>query len=372
MNASPPDYNAIYFDSNELLSNGWPDPSPRLGNFLHIGRGWNIRAFIPAPVLDETEAHWWRAVEYQATQLATAKKEFERHSRPIVCDVSIEAPAIEELRSQYRVGREEILNRFDIGVIPYSNRPIEFFFQRATNYVMPFEKEREGKGFQDAVIMQSVLEHLHSDGGLKGLLITKDGGMRQARTSDFLPGLDKSRLGYATLDEAWDNLIHFHIDQTVIQPYHEERKNALAAVKEMENDLKGFLATHLTESMLRAGELGAPASAIQLISVDSIEVSFVDTPVPDSDANPDRAVKILISISAQCTALLRKESFGFFSSLFGSPEQASSGPTFPSEVFQGNARWSGGIRATAKVVNRQFHEIVLEAIVSDEELRTQK
>jgi len=372
MNTSPPVYNAIYFDSNELLANGWPDPSPRLGNFLHVERGWNIRAFIPAPVLDETEAHWRSAVEHQATQLTTAKKEFERHSRPIVCDVSVEAPAIEDLRNQYRLCREEILKRFEIGVIPYSNCSIEFFFQRATNYIMPFEKEREGKGFQDAVIMQSVLEHLHSDGELRGLLITKDGGMRQARIADFLPGLDKSRLHYANLDEAWDNLIHYHIDQTVIKPYHEERKNALAAVKEMDIDLKGFLAAHLTESMLRAGELGAPATALKLISVDSIEVSFVDTPVPDSDANPDRAVKILISISAQCTALLRKESFGFFSSLFGSPEQASSGPTLPSEVFQGNARWSGGIRATAKVVNRQFHEIVLEAIVSDEELRTQK
>jgi hypothetical protein len=372
MNASPPDYNAVYFDSNELLANGWPDPSPRLGNFFDIGRGWNLRAFIPAPVLDETEAHWWRAVESQATRLTSAKREFERLSRPIMCDVRIELTDIEEMRTQYRVHREEILKSLNIGVVPYPNCTVEFFFQRATNYAMPFEKDREGKGFQDAVILQSILEHLHSESELKGVLITRDGGMTQARIADFLPQLGTSRLRFATLDEAWDNLIHYHIDQKVIQPYHEELKNALAAVKKLDPELKDFLATHLTEPMLRAGELGAPATVLKLISVDSIDVSFVDTPVPDLDANPDRTVKILISISAQCTAVARKESFGFFSSLFGGSEQASIGSTSPPEVFQGKASWSGGIRATAKVVNRQFQEIVPEAVVSNEELRTQK
>ncbi len=372
MNVSPPDYNAIYFDSNELIAKGWPDPSPRLSNFLHIGRGWNLQAFIPAPVLDETEAHWWRAIESQATRLTSAKREFERLSRPIICDVRVEFPDIEEMRTQYRADRSRVLKWLEIGVVPYPNCAIEFFFQRATNYAMPFEKEREGKGFQDAVIFQSILEHLHSDSKLEGVLITRDGGMTQARIADFLPALGTSRLRFATVNEAWDNLIQFHIDQKVIQPYHEERKNALAAVKELKPELKDFLATHLTEPMLRAGEFGAPATALKLISVDSIDVSFVDTPVPDLDANPDRTVKILISISAQCTAIVRKEDFGFLSSLFGGSEQASTGPASPPEVFQGKASWSGGIRATAKVVNRQFQEIVPEAVVSDEELRTQK
>jgi DNA invertase Pin-like site-specific DNA recombinase len=119
MNAAPPDYNAVYFDSNELLANGWLDPSLKLDNFLHIGRGWNLRAFIPAPVLDETEAHWSRAVEAQASRLASAKKEFERLARPIVCDVRVEYTNFEEMTTQYRGCREETLNRLVIGVIPY-------------------------------------------------------------------------------------------------------------------------------------------------------------------------------------------------------------------------------------------------------------
>jgi hypothetical protein len=237
---------------------------------------------------------------------------------------------------------------------------------------MPFEKESEGKGFQDAVILQSVLEHLHSCGGLRGVLITKDGGMRQSRIREFLPEFDSSRLRFTTLDDAWNDLFHYHFDQMVVQPWAEERKNALAAVMDFYPVLKDFLATHLTETMLKAGEFGAPATALKLISVDSIDVSFVDTPIPDLDANPDRTVRISISISAQCTAIVRKESFGFFSSLFGSSESGNIEPISPPETVQGKARWSGGIRATAQVVNRQFHEIVPESLVSEEELRTQR
>jgi hypothetical protein len=372
MSIEPPDYNAVYFDSNELLANGWPDPSVKLNNFLHIGRGWNLRAFIPAPVLEETEAHWWRKVGDKASGLASAKREFERFARPIMCDVTLEYASVEVMRKQYKVYREETIQRLAIGVIPYPHRTAEFFFQRATNYVMPFEKESEGKGFQDAVILQSVLEHLHSNGELRGAMITKDGGMRQSRIGEFFPEFDTSKLRFTTLVDAWDDLIRYHIDQKIIQPWGEERNNALAAVKNLDPVLKEFLATHLPESMLRAGELGAPATVLKLISVDSVDVSYVDTPVPELDTNPDRTVQISISISAQCTAIVRKESFSFFSSLFGGSEQASIEQTAPAEVMQGKASWSGGIRATAKSVNRQFQDIVPELVVSDEELRAQK
>ncbi len=160
VNTTPPDYNAIYFDSNELLSNGWPDSSVKLSNLLYVGHGWSIQPFIPKAVLDETESHWLRMVEAKASSLNSAKKEFERLARPIECDVSIGHTNLEELRSRYQEYRKQTLENYGIAVVPYSDRDAEFFFQRATRYVMPFEKEGEGKGFQDAVILQSVLDHL--------------------------------------------------------------------------------------------------------------------------------------------------------------------------------------------------------------------
>jgi hypothetical protein len=373
VNKTPPDYNAIYFDSNELLANGWPDPSVRLSNLLHIGRRWNLQPFIPQSVLDETEAHWWRSVEMKSSKLDSAKKDFERIARPVVIDVNVGHSNLQEMRSRYEAIRKEALDRFGIGIIPYTSRAADFFFQCATKYVMPFEKDGEGKGFQDAVILQSVLEHLHSNGGLNGVFITNDKGMQQARICEFLPDFDASRLRFTNLDDVWNPLIEYHIDQTVIQPYHEELKNALTAVKALDTLWKKFLETHLTESMLRAGGFLQTATVLKLVSVDSVNVTLVDIPaLIDPDADPDRPVRISITISAECTAIVRKEHFSYFTSILGGPEGGNAQPTSPPEILQEKASWSGGIRATANVVNRQFQDIVPESLISEEELRSQR
>ena len=372
VNTTPPDYNSIYFDSNELLSNGWPDLSVKLSNLLYVGRGWGIQPFIPEAVLDETESHWWRAVEARTSSLDSAKKEIERLARPIECYVNIEQTNLEELRSRYQLYREQTLEDYGIKVVPYPDRRVEFFFQRATRYLMPFEKQGEGKGFQDAVILQSVLEHLQANPELRGVLLTKDGGMKQSRIREFLPEFDTTRLRIIALDEAWDNLFHFNFDQKVIQPWAEERKNALIAAQSLVSLWKEFLLTHLTESMLRAGGFGVSATVVKLISVDSVEVAYVDTPIPDLDKHSDRTVRISISASAQCTAIVRKERLNFFDAILGDYNKEDAAPPAPPEIGQDKATWSGGIRATAKIVNHEFVDIVPESLVSEEELRAQK
>jgi hypothetical protein len=194
-----------------------------------------------------------------------------------------------------------------------------------------------------------------------------DGGMKQARIREFLPEFDASKLRFSTLDEAWNSLFEYHFDQTVVQPWAEERKNALTAVEALAPVWKEFLATHLTESMLRAGGFGQPTTVVKLISVDSVNVTYVDTPIPDLNADPDRPVKILIKLSGECTAIVRKEHFSFFSEIIGDGQ-----PTSQPEIVQEKASWSGGIRATANVVSRQFQDIFPESIVLEEEIRSQK
>jgi hypothetical protein len=370
VNSAPPDYNALYFDSNELLANGWPDLSVKLSNVLQVGQWWKVEPFIPMPVLDETEAHWLRTVETQASRIASAKRELERIVRPIECDVSIQLTDLDQLRSRYRVVRDEAVKKYRINVIPYANRPAEFFFHRATKYSMPFEKEREGKGFQDAVILQSVLDHLQKNAGLKGMLVTKDSGMVQAQIREFLPEFDPSRLRISVLDDVWDNLFQYNFDQTVTQPWAEERRNAMTAAESLVPLWKDFLKTHLTENMLRAGGFGTVATVMKLISVDMVRVTFVDTPIPDLYAEPDRDVRISVSVSADCTAIVKKEHTNFLA-LFGSFDKDADVPAAPPEIVQEKTVWSGGIRATAKIINRQFQDIVPESLVSEDELRAQ-
>jgi hypothetical protein len=167
-------------------------------------------------------------------------------------------------------------------------------------------------------------------------------------------------------------LFEYHFDQNVIQPWAEERKNALTAAETLEALWKEFLASNLTEPMLRAGEFGQPMTVIKLLSVDSVKVAFVDTPIPDLDAEIDRPVKILISLSAKCTAIVRKEQFNFLFSILGGSDKNDVQAPSPLDILEAKASWSGGIRATAEIVSHQFKNIVPESIVSEEELRSQR
>jgi hypothetical protein len=123
--------------------------------------------------------------------------------------------------------------------------------------------------------------------------------------------------------------------------------------------------------MLRASGFGTVATVMKLISVDMVKVTSVDTPIPKLYADPDRDVRISVSVSADCTAVVKKEHTNF-SALFGGFDTKPAEPTAPPEIVQEKVVWSGGIRATAKIINRQFQDIVPESLVSEEDLRAQR
>lgn len=77
-------------------------------------------------------------------------------------------------------------------------------------------------------------------------------------------------------------------------------------------------------------------------------------------------------MSAQCTAIVKKERVNFFAAILGDYSKEDTQIPAPPEIVQEKAAWSGGIRGTAKIVNHELVDIVPESLVSDEELRAQK
>ena len=168
------------------------------------------------------------------------------------------------------------------------------------------------------------------------------------------------------MDTVWKELFHPYFDETVLKPWEEERRNALSAAKALASELKSFLTSHLSESMLKTS--GWFATVVKLLSVDVVQVDSVDTPIPNMHQSADRKVEFTIAVSADCTAVVRKSSF--YMALLGiSEENVKTQPAPPEEVEE-KISWSGGIRATADVINRQFQNIAPQSLVSEEELRT--
>lgn len=77
-----------------------------------------IEPFIPAPVLDETEAHWYRSVKDKASRLSAAKRDFERIVGPITAEVVATHSEVAELRTRYREFRDGVLVDYRIDVSP--------------------------------------------------------------------------------------------------------------------------------------------------------------------------------------------------------------------------------------------------------------
>jgi hypothetical protein len=364
-NSPPPDFKAIYFDTNALLGTGWPEPSVLLHNVFVIGGWWGIKMFLPQPVVNEAEEHWLRKLKEQVSRVDNAAKELQRLAKPALCDVKTEHIPIAALREQYRAKRDGVVTEYAIAISPFAKRSVEGMFELATRYVMPFVQDKQGKGFQDAVILASILEHLSTQPTLKAVLITKDEAFGKSNYKDFIGGFDNSRLRIIDLDTVWKELFNPYFDQTVVKPWEQERKNALAAAKSLAPKLKEFLISNLSESMLKPGGF---ASVVKLLSVDDVRIIGVETPIPDRDTSPDRRVEFTIAVSADCTAIVRKTSL-FMTLLNMSQENVGAEPSAPDEIEE-KTSWSGGIRATAGVVNRQFQNIVPQSIVSEEELRT--
>jgi len=186
LNSPPPDFKAIYFDTNALIGTGWPDPSVLLHNIFVIGDWWGIQMFLPEPVVKEAEEHWLRMVKEQVTRADSAARELQRIAKPAACEAKAEHPSIELLHEEYRTKRNEVVNKYAIAISPFTTRSVEDIFELATKYVTPFEHDKKGKGFQDTVISMSILEHLNTQPNVKAVFITKDEAFKRATTKTLL------------------------------------------------------------------------------------------------------------------------------------------------------------------------------------------
>jgi hypothetical protein len=367
MDTVPPDFQAIYFDTNPLLAAEWPGVSVILGNLLYGARTWwNIPTFIPETVLMEAEENWVRDLQDEISRFRNAAQQVERKAGSIPCYTRIDHSPVEKLRALYWTMRDQTVGRYEIGIAPFGTKTAAEFFRLATRYVLPFKEGGQGAGFQDAVILQSVLEHLHPEENRKAIFIAQDAALKKTSLEAFFPGFNANKLEFMELKVVWERPFHSYFDATVTKPWREEGKNALEAVSANISVWCDFLSNALKEPMLRDdSSFGTRVTALKLLSVDSVTIRDVDMPIPELDENPDRNVTISVEATAECTALLKTEHYDFLAVFSNVPR--IEGPPGPPEIVEGKVHWSGKIRGSADIVDRQFRNLVPEAIEREKE-----
>lgn len=366
--APHPDFQAIYLDTNMLKGEGWPTPSILLNNLFRFAVWWGIRVFLPEPVLKEAYEHWLRGVKDGISGLGSATRNLERLSGPVKCEIRSEHTPIENIIEEYGKKVDEALKDYSISSIPFTKRSTEEVFGFATKYLMPFAHDGKGKGFQDAVILLSILDHLNSYTEVKAILITADKAFKEAAFMHFIPGFDSARLKIVdSLTVAYESLWEPYFDETVIKPYRQEVEAVQAAVGSINPELKKFVRLHLSRDMLKPGY----GDTIQeIISVDDVRVVSIETPLPKSGESLNRTVTILIRVSADCSVHVSRDLsyvMPFYGRLYGkAPVGKLDVPPLPEELDI-ELTWYGGINATAEIVDGKFQNITLQSLVPDKE-----
>jgi hypothetical protein len=101
MDTVPPDFQAIYLDTNPLLAAEWPGVSVVLGNLLYGARTWwSIPTFIPEPVLVEAEEHWFRDLQDEVSRFRSAAQQVERKAGSVPCGTRVEHTPLDELKER--------------------------------------------------------------------------------------------------------------------------------------------------------------------------------------------------------------------------------------------------------------------------------
>jgi PIN domain len=358
-----PKFNGIYLDTNVLIAQGWPRPSILLNNVLRYAAVWGIQTLLPDPVTKEAEDHWLRDVKRGISEFDGAQKNLQRLASPIPCEVKGEHTPVEKLLEGYRAKVAETLKEYAIIQVPFTKRPLEDVFEFATKYVLPFVPDAKGRGFQDAVILFSILDHLNEFPEASAIFISADNDFKDIRLTDFLSGFDSKRLEIVKeLDVVFNRLWKPYFDETVIKPYRQEIENAKTAAQGILSELTIFIKSNLTEDILKPG-IGD--QVLKILSVEDVRILSVDTPLPTTDEPLNRTVTIQINVSSDCRVLVSRD-YSFLKSVFraysgDSPDESDLPP--PPEELELKVNWSGGIEATADIVDTKFKNVVLKTLV---------
>lgn len=355
--ATEPEFTAIYFDSNILIGHRWPTARPELHNLLQLAQWWEIATFFPDPVIQEVEAHWRRAFESAESQLQTARRKLAKTTFPTNVDVTAVHATSQTVLEQWREASAAVVAQLGIRHVAFTTRSIQEVFGYATRYVRPFALDGEGKGFQDTVIMLSVLDHLRDQTGTRGVLVTEDDDFKSLSYEIFDSTFEPTRLRILNLKTAFDELFHPYFAHTRIQPYLALREAAEEKVRARMDELRDFVSSRLTPEMFHPsfGE-----TIIRILEVAKVEVRRVDLPFPE-EAPTNLTVDVTIRLAITCKVVVSTDPAAFRWFL-----GEVSAPATPPTEREKTAVTLGVIQASGAVVEGKLTELRLSDLARDD------
>ena len=243
----------VYLESSFLIGADWPRLSQPITNVTALCNLIGIPVHLPEPVMRECEAHWirdWgdRCLKEQATW----RQLNERLKILGFADVAgLSLPTPEQILDQFRMQVRRTLEATQVKLSPLSPRNLESIFRMAIEYVPPFQRDQEGKGFQDTVNWVSVIDHVRASGLTRAVLIAGDKYFEDAaKWSRNNEHVDITILKSA---DAFTQAVVDHAAAGVRSNYQEQKTRAAAALERQRALLENAVRDKLDVSSLFVG-----------------------------------------------------------------------------------------------------------------------
>ena len=301
-------FERIYFDTEPLRAGGWPRSSKQLHAVLQLAFVMEMDLYLPEPVALEREEQWLREARSKIASILSKTDAFNADAANITDFATVTLPNEERLHTDYRVACANAQIALPLTVVAFTNRSAREIFELATRRDFTFEEKGGGAvvGFQDAVILLSVIDHLLVN-NVSAAFVSKDPVFQRIpqinrRFGTGLIGIagldDLERILGSALSSAFGAVIREWLN-------HEERriKEALEAVRQdLIMFVKGTLP--LTEIEIRLG-----GSIISDFTMEIKEINHIRPAFPHERAG-DR-VEFWFDLSVQLSALVEVRPYSF-------------------------------------------------------------
>jgi PIN domain len=144
----------LVFDTAALLSENFPELSSSFRQLTEIAQSLDFNLYIPEIVLKELEE---RFMENTENAIHKMMNEHRKLKNIVQERFSLSVPEIGDIRKAYQDDVQKLITRNKLIIIPMPSIKAEELIDRAVKRVPPFE--REDKGFRDAMIIESIIEH---------------------------------------------------------------------------------------------------------------------------------------------------------------------------------------------------------------------
>jgi hypothetical protein len=282
------------------LGAGWPTPSAQLLQVMNQAEKLGFPLCLPEVVIQELEGHWIRELVEEWSGANGQIGNLNKKARSVVRFDKLPAlPGHDQLRSELRALVADFNKRFRI--VPTTQRPLAEFVSLAITRGATFKDE--GRGFQDAVILCSVVDDMTTNGFAGAFIVTQDGAFKSSGAAALAGAAGVTLKVVTTLDEL-EGLLREHFNAIVRDYYDQEHRELMEALKQRMSDLETYIVENLTVAPgdLQVAGTVKKIESLQVVSIENVHRGFFLEHEQPQDPNRVRVsadVKILLSLDVE-------------------------------------------------------------------------